>query len=461
VPTIGAVGGGATFAPVDPRNFVLHTLDYNAKSPYIRQYNLTVQQQLPWNMALTVGYVGSEGMNLFRLEEQNPFKTIPCTGNFCIAGQPYWGMDPASPQGRVNPNFSSATMITTDARSWYNAAEVALTMKPYHGLDLQLAYTYSKNLDTTQGQQYVFDCFGAQGSGQPVYPSINGRPDLSGDKAPSCFDATHNLRINFTYHFPNLKSNGFLSKITNGWWTSNIISLQSGYPFNINTAGLISNSGVFNFDQGEKPNLVTSKNINTAKLMDPNATLYNPATVVIGDPSNWINSDMFTLAGANADEAGGLCTGPGGDPLNATYANDPINHPNSQYGDTGFGPTCYFGYMGNEPRNDLRGAKTREWDFSLAKDTKMGFLGEAGNLQFRADFFNMLNHANWGFVGNTPFVACAPFSQVPYSFTPVINGTGGSNGACAGSNEGGVGGGVNYHGTAPLRQIQFALKLIF
>ena len=41
------------------------------------------------------------------------------------------------------------------------------------------------------------------------------------------------------------------------------------------------------------------------------------------------------------------------------------------------------------------------WDFSLAKDTKVGFLGEGGNVQFRAEFFNLLNRANFSFVNAT------------------------------------------------------------
>ena len=105
----------------------------------------------------------------------------------------------------------------------------------------------------------------------------------------------------------------------------------------------------------------------------------------------------------------------------------------SAFGDPNYGPTCYFGYLGNEPRNDLRGARLREWDLSINKDTKLPFLGENGMLEFRAEMFNLLNHANWGFISNTEFLACAPFSAVPY-----VPAAAGNNGACGGSNESSV-----------------------
>jgi hypothetical protein len=449
-----------TIANIDPRNDVLHTVDYYSKQPHILQYNLTVQQQLPGKMALQVGYVGSRGINLYRLIDQNPFNTIQCTGPNCIPGQPFWGMDPTSPQGRINPNFANATMLTTGSSSWYNALEVALNMKNYHGMDVQTAYTFSRNLDTAQGQQYVWDCFTAAGSGQGINPT-----NPNGDKGPTCFDATHNLRVNFLYHFPNLKSNGFLSKVANGWWMGNIISIQSGYPFNVNTAGLISNSGVFNFDQGERPNIVTPANFNTANAIDqaagfPGAVLYDPHKAITGNPDGWFNPLMFTLVGPNADAAGGQCA--------ATYATSAPNNNASNYGNPAYGPTCYFGYLGNEPRNDMRGAPLRNWDFSINKDTRLPFLGENGMLEFRAEMFNLLNHANWGFISNTVFAACAPFANA-IATVAYVPPSAGNNGACGGSNESAVDyknyapgpPASNWNGVGPMRQMQFALKVIF
>ena len=64
-----------------------------------------------------------------------------------------------------------------------------------------------------------------------------------------------------------------------------------------------------------------------------------------------------------------------------------------------FDPTAFVlqpaGTLGNAGRNILIGPGLANLDFSLAKDTAVGFLGEAGKLEFRADFFNILNRVNF------------------------------------------------------------------
>ncbi len=116
--------------------------------------------------------------------------------------------------------------------------------------------------------------------------------------------------------------------------------------------------------------------------------------------------------------------------------------------------------QGNAPRGILSQPGLGTWDFSFVKDTKLGFLGEAGNLQFRAEFFNMLNRANFSFLnaGVTAFNAntttdCAGKQNVPGCnlFTP--------NGATAANPLGTVGQIQSTATTA--RQIQLALRVSF
>jgi hypothetical protein len=426
------VGPGApAFSIPFPTNIpgqfqLIHTLDYYSKQPHVLQYNLSLDRQLPANLALSVSYVGSRGINLFRVAEQNPNRPVVDPTN-AFPGQPFWGTDPTVPQGRFNPNFGSATMVTTGSSSWYNALQVGLTMRPYHGLEAQAAYTHSRSLDTTQGQQYVFDCFSASGSASGINPF-----NANFDKGPSCFDLPNDLRLNFLYHFPKIKSGGVLGKIANGWWIGSIISAQSGYPFNVNTVGLMSNSGVFGADQGERPNVVTAVNLAAARAVDPQAIIYNRHTAIIGDPNGWFNPHMFTLMGPKA-------TAPCND-------SNPGAGIGTLYGDTvHYNPDCYFGYLGDEPRDDLRGPNLRNWDLSINKDTALPFLGEAGEIEFRAEMFNFLNHPNFGMPNNTVFAASDPS-------------TGG-----AGSNEAPPDalGNTNVVGSLPNRQIQLSLKIIF
>ncbi len=57
-----------------------------------------------------------------------------------------------------------------------------------------------------------------------------------------------------------------------------------------------------------------------------------------------------------------------------------------------------LGSLSDQPRNILRNPGLGDLDMSIVKDTKLGILGEAGNLQFRVEFFNLLNRANFGFL---------------------------------------------------------------
>lgn len=59
------------------------------------------------------------------------------------------------------------------------------------------------------------------------------------------------------------------------------------------------------------------------------------------------------------------------------------------------------GFLGNAGRNILTGPAFANLDFSAVKDTQIPHLGEQGLLQFRAEIFNIFNHANFAF---TPLI---------------------------------------------------------
>jgi hypothetical protein len=258
-----------------------------------------------------------------------------------------------------------------------------------------------------------------------------------------------------------------LSKVVNGWWMANIFSIQSGYPFNVNATGLLSNNGVFGDDQGERVNLVTAANLAWAQLVDPQAVVYDKSKVNIGDPNHWFNEHMFTIVTPNPKGVAPPSFTTYVDPVSHQTVTDPCGNPTASgvvtdpsfYGVdiAGNGHTynsdCWFGYLGNEPRNDMRGPHLRNWDFSMNKDTALPFLGESGKLEFRADFFNLLNNTNFGMPTNNTFQA--------FSANPTLATLGGS-----GSNEPPAGpGGIPPQGkinsAGLMRQVQFALKVIF
>src|SRR6202035_1440092 len=105
--------------------------------------------------------------------------------------------------------------------------------------------------------------------------------------------------------------------------------------------------------------------------------VYNPNAVITGDPNQWFNPAMFSLPPITQSPNQPACFFlPPSDPNNCPAAN-------------------FIGQLGTAGRNILSGPPERDWDFSLVKQTKLGFLGESGMLEFRAEFFNVLNHTNF------------------------------------------------------------------
>jgi hypothetical protein len=404
---------------------------YNFKSPYMIQYNVSVQRQLPWNMAATVAYVGNHGVHLVAYREGNPVfptSTMPCgdPASLCVHGAvPLW--DPGAPNwAYVNSHIGSSTEVGTFADSKYNALQLGLQKQTSHGLELDASFTHSQTYDDTQGQSPVADCSvsGALAGTYPLAPRAV-------DWGPSCFNIPNNFELTMLYHFPSPKGRGFVSKALGGWFVGTVITIQGGLPF----------SPIVGQNRSESGNLQNQQdraNINTPALLaaypctsqpgqspagnNPCAYTpvpYNPNTVITGNIDQWYNPNMFSIspqfpAPSAAEQA--ACKG--------TLA----------------APCDFIGQLGTAGRNILSGPPLRNWDFSLVKKTKVGFLGEAGNIEFRAEFFNVLNHPNFGEPGATPFLGntgdTTPFSEAPVS--DAIN---------------------SIQGTP--RQIQFALKIEF
>jgi carboxypeptidase family protein/TonB-dependent receptor-like protein len=369
------------FSPRSPINITQHDI----RQPYLMQWNFSVDQQLPGSIGLTVSYVGTRGLHLWGQGDVNS-----CIPTGIVNGLPNWantqgpGGTPAAcptknlafpsghictviplsgptqqiPSGRANCNLRDDNSIQTTSASWYNGLQVSLQKRLSHGLEFQSAYTYSKTLDLPQGRLFI--------DGEVPSP----RAPRSFDRGRAIFDATHNWRFNTLYTLPAWKSSGMLSKLVNGWSIQNIVSVQTGFAFSPAAPGDVSLNALTNVNGAyERPDLVTSANVGdvttcvgatgltpSGRQCNVNAVVYNRATVITGNPNRWFNPNMFT--------------------------------------------TPIPGFLGNVGRGVLPGPGLFNWDFSLHKNTPLRFLGEAGNVQFRAEFFNILNRAN--FVNNPP-----------------------------------------------------------
>lgn len=356
----GGFGASTTF-PIFPGYGPLTPLnvdDYNVKQPYLMQWNLSVDQQLPFGVGLTVSYVGTRGVHIWGQSEANPCvptgsdangfpnwanganaecpaypdttNTFPPTAGI-HACSPAPGVPPLIPDGRANCFFGSYDRLDANSRTWYDGLQITLQKRLHHGLEFQSAYTWSKNLDTGQGQLFIDSEIRAN----PYAP-------LNYNKGRSVVNATHNWRFTTLYNLPGTKSEGVTSRLVNGWSVQNIVSVQSGFAFTPVDIGDQSLSGINGVNAYvDRPDLASS---------------YNTSTVIVGKPNQWFDTTMF-----------------------ATQVSD-----------------GRLGHLGNSTRGILTGPGLFNWDFAIHKDNKLAFLGEAGDLEFRAEFFNVFNHPNFG-----------------------------------------------------------------
>jgi hypothetical protein len=381
-------------------------VDYHFRQPHMLQYNLTVERQLPLDMALTVAYAGSRGFNLLAVQEGNPTipQGVPNSAGGCIpkpvdqavnltsfadgsATACWLGNDP-----RVNTNWpGSIDLWSTNVNSWYSGLQLGLIKRMRKGFQIQSAYTWSKTTDENQSgslveQGGVMDAHGTD----PIHRTV--------DKGPAPFDVTNVWKVNSMYRLPGLtSSDGVASKFVNGWWVSGILTLQSGSPFTPALGFNRSMSGSAGAPAGmDRPDIVVGR---------------TPSNIVFGG----------TSAGCT-----GLPAGTSFGPRNTAHYFDPcaFTIPNA-------------GFLGTASRNMLRAPGYAGLDFSMAKDTPLKSLGENGNVQFRLEFFNIFNRANFGLPNRTVYTGKA-------TGEPVL-GTAGQITSTVGTS----------------RQVQVALKLLF
>jgi outer membrane receptor protein involved in Fe transport len=245
----------------------LQTVNFDLQTPYITQYNVSVQRALPGNMDVTVAYAGSRGNHLIRLGDAN---LAPDT----IVN----GVKTYQPQlGRRNPNFAGVWQRVTDAQSFYNSLQVGVIKRFSQGLGAQASYTFSRSVDDSSGinsqdfdsvTQYVLDWY-----------------DRTIDRGLSAFHAKHNLAFNWTYDLPFGHSlTGIAGAVLRGWQLNNITALRTGAPFTVrlgfNRSGNLNTTG---FSMNERPNLKPGRSNNP----------------ILGDPSRYWDITAFELPPEN------------------------------------------------------------------------------------------------------------------------------------------------------------------
>jgi len=355
-------------------------------SPYMMQYNLNVQHQVAAGTVLSVAYVGSLGRHMWMQRDENPLEcaTYPNCSAIPTKAAPNTGacFSAAAPCGdanltavgavrTINENYGSRVMEATTSSSSYNSLQVSLNRQFAHNIAGLVNYTWSHCIDDGSFATSLEEW------GQLMTDPYNQRYDYG-----NCnFDVRHNLSANALYSLP-FKGN----RLVEGWQFSTIVSFNTGMPLNVANSAFPSDPSGLTEQWGTRPNYTMAAGCTPNQLV-----------------KKFVNTS-----------------------LSAAY-------PYWTY--QWFNPACYAtqtaGYFGNFERNSLQGPHIFNQDFSILKNTKVT---ERLNVQFRAEFFNILNHFN----------PAGPNAVLGSAVGAALDPTGFSSG-----------------NATPPRQIQFALKLDF
>jgi len=211
---LAAVAGGPTLFPP---NLTIIGWGTDFQSPSAQHYNLTVQHQLAENLGFEAGYVGSRGRHLPIFIEINPGVFSP--------GQ-------TAPGPRIYPAYSLLRPTFSDAKSWYDAFQVGVRLRPTRGLNFLASYTWSHAIDHVSG-------LNIGGELRPILPAVQGdeasvEAALAREKGDALFDVRHRFVVSFGYDLPKLAGQGaFVRNVLGGWQLNGIVQAQTGFPLTV------------------------------------------------------------------------------------------------------------------------------------------------------------------------------------------------------------------------------------
>jgi hypothetical protein len=312
----------------------------NLTTPYVWNWNLNVQHAFTPNVSLELAYVGNRGTNLTGIRDAN---------------QEALGSNDQTtrPQNANFPFLSNIFQMGNFYRSNYNGLQATLSSRNYHGLSMVVGYTYSHALDDV-GANWDF------GAGYGLPQDSN---NVAREYANSDFDIRHRFTLSLTYAIPGKKGFG---QMLEGWEINSITTIQSPQPW-----------GVIDLTTG-------IAGIGGLPVSPPQATPQR--WDFFGNPSDFKAgpTPIPFFPGTSNPACVALATTPG---LQSSLAS---------FGCYAKGSSILLppapGQFGTMPRNLFQDAGFRNLDFSLAKNFHFG---ERLRAQFRAEFFNILNHPNF------------------------------------------------------------------
>jgi outer membrane receptor protein involved in Fe transport len=323
------------------------------KTPYVISWNLNIQRALTNTNSLQVAYVGNHGVHLYSVRDINQVNPALDDGSEQL-GRPFTANCPVA-QGGLGvggpcfPFLGVVNFLENLYSSNYHALQVTETQRIWHGINFVTGYTFAHSIDNVTNNR-------------GLNPQNSLRPDL--ERASSDSDIRHRLTFAVTYDLPGMKTRW---KLLEGWQANTILTLQTATPWSLVDGFVNGNDISLTGEFADRWNIVgPASAIKPSPQGIPFFTFsQDPVTKVIsGNADCLAHADPNQLLSFGCYEQNGTILVP----------------PNS-------------GTFGNLGRNAFRARPLRLWDFSLSKTTT---LTERMKLQFRAEFFNILNHPTFG-----------------------------------------------------------------
>jgi hypothetical protein len=314
------------------------------QTPYMYQYNLTVQREVMSNLSVSLGYVGSIGKHLIqRFDGNTPIPQVRPDGVlFTPAGA-----------ARRNPTWGGLQTRRLAGFSTYNGMQLSVNRRFAQGFQVQGTYTFSKSIDTSSGLFSEEASNAATGAANP--------DNFYNEKGLSNFDVRHAATINFNYSLPFGNSlAGAARQLAGGWEIGSIITLASGVPFSLENSSNRSQNQASGADFADRPNLAVGASNNPTKGVSQGCT--------------------FPI-GAQPGSAGSR----------TIPAGAKVGTPEMWFDPCVFVPQA-LGTFGNLGRNTLIGPGRSTVDFLVNKHFR---IREGHDLEFRSEFFNLFNHPNF------------------------------------------------------------------
>jgi Carboxypeptidase regulatory-like domain/TonB dependent receptor len=264
----------------------IRPVQYDLDNPRVHVYNVSLQRELWWRTALTLGYAGSRGVHLLRSGDVNTARPI-------VQPEGTVFIPPGAP--RPNTAFSTIELKSSDGESWYNALIIDLRRRLSRGISVQSSYTFSKSEDTTQASTFFSDATNGTTSAMPEYI-----PDYN--RGPSDFDTRHNWVVSMTWELPSAASASPVARaLVGGWRVSGIWMLRSGQPL---TVFVTANRSRSQWNPSRGPGIGQDR--------PSYAPGFGPENAVNGTPEQWFNPAAFVLqpAGTFGNTGRGDVTGP-------------------------------------------------------------------------------------------------------------------------------------------------------